>query len=53
MEEVTVTLSIEELNIVLLGLGELPAKDSMPVITKIHVQANEQAQAAAEDEKGA
>ena len=36
------TLTIEEANIVLAGLLELPAKMSMQLIQKIHQQAQEQ-----------
>lgn len=39
---VTITLSIEELNLVLQGLGELPAKISMVLIQKIHDDASNQ-----------
>ena len=42
---VTVTLSVDELNIVLGALGEVPAKLSMNVIGKITSQAQQQLQA--------
>ena len=38
-------LSVEEVNVALAGLGELPAKTSFGVISKIKTQAEEQLQA--------
>jgi len=43
-ESIKIDLSLEEINIVLGGLGELPAKTSMGVITKIQQQASPQVQ---------
>jgi hypothetical protein len=40
--ELKFTLSLEEANIILTGLGELPAKTSMPVIAKLQTQAAQQ-----------
>ena len=41
-ESIKLDLSLEEINMVLGGLGELPAKASMGVITKIQQQASPQ-----------
>ena len=41
---IKVDLSIEEINVALAGLGELPAKTSFGVINKIKAQAEEQLQ---------
>ena len=41
-ESIKLDLSLEEINMVLGGLGELPAKASMGVITKIQQQAGPQ-----------
>ena len=41
-DELKLTLSLQEINIVLNGLGELAAKLSMPVIQKIQEQAQPQ-----------
>jgi len=43
-ESIKLDLSLEEINMVLGGLGELPAKASMGVITKIQQQASPQVQ---------
>jgi hypothetical protein len=43
----TVTFSIEELNMVLRGLGKLPAEESFQLIQRIHVQFNKMQQEAA------
>lgn len=43
-ESIKLDLSLEEINLVLGGLGELPAKASMGVITKIQQQASPQVQ---------
>jgi len=43
-ENIKLDLSLEEINMVLGGLGELPAKASMGVITKIQQQASPQVQ---------
>ena len=45
------TLTIEEANLVLAGLLELPAKLSMQLIQKIHQQAQEQQADIEESEK--
>jgi hypothetical protein len=37
-------LTLEEANLILAGLGELPAKDSMALIQRIHKEYNEQTQ---------
>lgn len=39
---VTLKLTVEEVNIILQGLGELPAKTSMVLIQKVHAEANAQ-----------
>jgi hypothetical protein len=36
------TLSLDEVNVLLAGLGELPAKVSYPLIKKIEQQVNDQ-----------
>ena len=41
-ESITLDLSLDEVNIVLNALGELPAKTSMAVISKIQSQAQPQ-----------
>ena len=43
-ESINLDLSLEEINIILGGLGELPAKASMGVIQKIQQQAGPQVQ---------
>ena len=43
-ESIKIELSLEEINMVLGGLGELPAKASMGVIQKIQQQAGPQVQ---------
>lgn len=43
-ESINLTLSLEEINVILGGLGELPAKASMGVIQKIQQQAGPQVQ---------
>lgn len=43
-ESIKLDLSLEEINMVLGGLGELPAKASMGVIQKIQQQASPQVQ---------
>ena len=43
-ESIKLDLSLEEINMVLGGLGELPAKASMGVIQKIQQQAGPQVQ---------
>jgi len=43
-ENIKLDLSLEEINMVLGGLGELPAKASMGVIQKIQQQASPQVQ---------
>ena len=44
-QTVTLELTVEEVNIVLAGLGELPAKASISMIDKIRHVASEQLQA--------
>ena len=44
-QTVTLELTVEEVNIVLAGLGELPAKASIAMIDKIRRVASEQLQA--------
>ena len=44
---------IEQVNVILSGLGELPAKVSMDLITSIHKQAEKQMQPEMVSEKGA
>jgi len=39
---ITLELTVEEVNIILTGLGELPAKASMALIAKIREQAQPQ-----------
>lgn len=41
-ESIKLDLSLQEINMILGGLGELPAKTSMGVITKIQQQAGPQ-----------
>jgi len=41
-ENINLDLSLEEINVILGGLGELPAKASMGVIQKIQQQAGPQ-----------
>jgi len=41
-ESINLDLSLEEINVILGGLGELPAKASMGVIQKIQQQAQPQ-----------
>ena len=41
---------IEQVNVILSGLGELPAKVSMDLITSIHKQAEKQMQPEAQTE---
>ena len=43
-ESIKLDLSLDEINMVLSGLGELPAKASMGVIQKIQQQASPQVQ---------
>ena len=45
-QEITLNLTINEVNAILSGLGELPAKASMGVIQKIQQQAGPQIQPA-------
>ena len=44
---------IEQVNVILQGLGELPAKQSMDLITTIHKQAEKQMQPEMVSEEGA
>ena len=46
-QKVTLDFTIDELNVVLAGLGELPAKASLALIDRIRTQAPEQLRAAA------
>lgn len=46
--EIQLTLTFEEVNLVLKALGNLPFKDVFDIIGKIHDQANEQMQAKSE-----
>ena len=41
-EHINLDLTLEEVNIILNALGELPAKVSMPVIQKVQEQAQPQ-----------
>ena len=41
-ESINLDLSLDEINLILNGLGELPAKASMGVIQKIQQQAQQQ-----------
>jgi hypothetical protein len=50
-ESINLDLSLEEVNMVLGGLGELPAKASMGVIQKIQQQAGPQVTPAVEVEE--
>ena len=45
VQKVTLELTVDELNLVLAGLGELPAKASIAMIDKIRRVASEQLQA--------
>lgn len=42
--KITLHLTVEEVNAILLGLAELPAKTSMALIQKIHDEATHQTQ---------
>jgi len=48
VKTVSLELSVDEVNVVLAGLGELPAKASLSIIDKIRSQAVGQLQASAE-----
>lgn len=41
IKQYTWNLTIEEINYIISGLQELPAKFANPIIQKLHVQANE------------
>lgn len=45
-QQITLNLTLNEVNAILTGLGELPAKSSMGVIQKIQQQAGPQIQQA-------
>ena len=45
-QSVTLELTLDEVNVVLAGLGELPAKASIAVIDKVRAQAVSQLQSA-------
>lgn len=47
-KSVTLELSLDDINVVLAGLGELPAKTSLAVIEKVRSQAVSQLQEAQE-----
>lgn len=49
-KQVTLSLSVEEVNLVLAGLAELPAKVSMNLISKVGNQAQGQLQQPAVEE---
>lgn len=49
-QTVTLELTVEEVNIVLAGLGELPAKASIAAIDKIRRAATEQLQVQKEEQ---
>lgn len=40
--KITLHLTVEEVNLILLGLAELPAKTSMALIQKVHGESTEQ-----------
>ena len=40
--KITLELTVEEVNTILQGLGELPAKISMALIEEIHTESNAQ-----------
>lgn len=44
MKEVTLTLTIDELNVLLAGLGKLPLEMAVAVFGKVKVQADAQLQ---------
>ena len=50
-EKLTFEFSIDELNIILAGLGELPAKASMQLIQKIQGMAQQPEQIISEDDE--
>lgn len=52
MQEITITVTIEEANIILAGLGELPAKVSSQLITKVQQQGSEQVKTQQSRENG-
>lgn len=41
MKEVTFNFSIEEINVILKGLAELPAKESFNLINRVYNEVNE------------
>jgi len=45
VQKVTLEFTVDELNVVLAGLGELPAKTSLGLIDKIRADATKQLQA--------
>ncbi len=45
MDTITLTLSLEQLNVLLAGLGHIPLMHAQPVLTDIQRQIAEQAQA--------
>ena len=49
--KITLHLTVEEVNAILLGLAELPAKTSMALIQKIHEDASAQTQPKQETEE--
>ena len=52
MNKITLELTIEECNLILQGLGELPAKMSLVMIQKIQSQAQSQMKIVKDDEDG-
>jgi len=47
VQKVTLEFTVDELNVVLAGLGELPAKASLGLIDRIRAEATQQLRAAA------
>ena len=47
VQKVTLEFTVDELNVVLAGLGELPAKASLALIDRIRAEATQQLRAAA------
>lgn len=46
-QKVTLEFTVDELNVVLAGLGELPAKASLALIDRVRAEATQQLRAAA------
>lgn len=51
MKEIQFNLTVDETNVILSALGELPYKQVSGLIAKLHAQANKQLQATTDAEK--